>query len=75
MTETYGRVAFTPSEAAEILGVDRGLIYRLIVAKKIDVIKIGASRIVPASSLGPEVLAGLTELRKSGSREEARANV
>ncbi len=73
MTETYGRVAFTPSEVAEILGVDRGLIYRLIVAKKIDVIKIGASRIVPASSLGPEVLAGLTELRNGSSKEKAGA--
>lgn len=50
-TPTDERLAFTPSEVADIFEVDRGLIYRLIAARKIIVIKIGVGIIVPQQSL------------------------
>ena len=50
-TAIDGRLAFTPSEVADIFGVDRGLIYRLIAARKIIVIKIGVGIIIPKQSL------------------------
>jgi excisionase family DNA binding protein len=50
-TSFDGRIAFTPSEVAEILGVDRGLIYRMIAARKFLVIRLGASYVVPRQSL------------------------
>jgi excisionase family DNA binding protein len=50
-TALNGRLAFTPSEVAEILGVDRGLVYRMIAAKKFSAIKVGVAYIVPRQSL------------------------
>jgi hypothetical protein len=50
-TAIDGRLAFTPSEVADIFGDDRGLIYRLIAARKIIAIKIGVGIIIPRQSL------------------------
>jgi len=66
-----GRIAFTPSEVAEILGVERGLIYRMIAAKKFFAIKVGVAYIVPRHSLddvGTDRLYSAADLFSGGGR-------
>jgi excisionase family DNA binding protein len=53
------RIGFTPAEIAQILNVDRGLVYRLIAGKRIPALKIGSSCIIPRAWFDP--LWGLEE--------------
>lgn len=48
---THERLAFRVDEVAELAGISRATIYRLIAAGKLRTTKIGGCRVVPASSL------------------------
>lgn len=45
------RLAYSPAEAARLLGVSRGHIYSLIRGDKLRVVKIGRSARIPADSI------------------------
>lgn len=51
MEDQPDRLAYKPTEAAELLGVSKGFIYQLIEQGDIDVIRIGSRIIIPAKSV------------------------
>ena len=53
------KLAFTPHEAAEALGISRNLLYQLIGSGQLRSIKAGSRRLIPASAI-TELLSGAT---------------
>jgi excisionase family DNA binding protein len=45
------RLAYSPTEAAQALGVCRQTIYRLLEAEQLRSFKVGSRRVIPASDL------------------------
>jgi len=53
------KLAYTPHEAAEALGISRNLLYQLIGSDQLRSIKAGSRRLIPASAI-TEFLSGAT---------------
>jgi len=58
--ERTGRLTLNVAEAAEVLGVGRGLIYELVGSGQLASIKVGERRLVPVSALEDFVAEGAT---------------
>jgi excisionase family DNA binding protein len=51
------KLAYTPHEAAEALGISRNLLYQLIGSGQLRSVKAGSRRLIPASAIA-EFLSG-----------------
>jgi excisionase family DNA binding protein len=56
------KLAYTPHEAAEALGISRNLLYQLIGSGQLRSIKAGSRRLIPASAIN-EFLSGASSER------------
>jgi excisionase family DNA binding protein len=51
------KLAYTPHEAAEALGISRNLLYQLLGSGQLHSVKAGSRRLIPASAIA-EFLSG-----------------
>jgi len=54
------RLAYSPAEAEQLLGIGHSLLYELIGSGKLRSIKVGGRRLIPASAID-ELFKGETE--------------
>ena len=62
-TRAFARLAYSPSESAQVLGISRSKLYELIAARDLKVMKLGSRTLVPHSEL-VRFLASLGTTRK-----------
>ena len=62
------RTCITPEEAAETLGIGRTFLYSLLASGKLQSIKLGRRRLIPAEAVDRLV----TELREQQHQEAGR---